>query len=294
MIAQYFPGETISSAMAPSAVDPDPAPATVYKDTVEALAATLAGRGALADLDPASSVICMMLPRGVVLSDAFSPGYRPPPANPGRSGHGAVTVADQDAVASRNGLGGYHGSVHLPDGSEIFYAAGVYSETAPQQLVNGIDAFGVPWKNVVATFYHELNESRTDAAIEDVNATGDNALLGWYSQAGQGEVGDLPINACNGNLALVFKEVARADGRAAPIQLMWSNADDGPASSTGAPGGRWPTRARSGRATGDLDEQRRRTGRPAVRRPGAVPGRDVVSGRQHRRHLLQLAVLHPA
>jgi hypothetical protein len=106
----------------------------------------------------------------------------------------------------------------------------VYSEGT-----NGIVAFDQPWKNVVATFYHELNEARTDAAVEDVNTTGNNGLLGWYSQTGQGEIGDLPINASGGDLSLVFKEVALANGSGtAPIQLMWSNADNGPASQTQA------------------------------------------------------------
>ena len=144
-----------------------------------------------------------------------------------------IRVGDDDAADSRHGLGGYHGSIYLTDGTEIYYAVGVYSDGA-----NGIDAFGVPWKNVVATFYHELNEARTDAAVEDVNSTGNNGLLGWYSQTGEGEIGDLPINACGDNLGLVFKEVGLADGSGTvPIQLMWSNADAGPASFTGANGG---------------------------------------------------------
>ncbi len=94
---------------------------------------------------------------------------------------------------------------------------------------NGIPAFDQPWKSVVATFYHELNEARTDAAVEDVNATGDGHLLGWYSQTGEGEIGDLPINEAQ-DIGLVFKEVPLSDGSGTvPIQLMWSNAADGPA-----------------------------------------------------------------
>jgi hypothetical protein len=239
VIAQYFPGH-ITSTMLPSAVDPEPAPATVYKDTAEALAVKLHGGGALGTAAATSSVICMMLPSGVVLSDDFSPGYRPPAANADgdeRRRRGVIRIGDDDAASSKNGLGGYHGSVHLADGSEIYYAVGVYSETAADGSVNGIDAFGTPWKNVVATFYHELNEARTDTDVEDVNSSGSDNLLGWYSQTGQGEIGDLPINASGGDLSLVFKEIALASGQGTvPIQLMWSNADDGPAASTGAHG----------------------------------------------------------
>jgi hypothetical protein len=233
VMAQYFPGATISSTMLPSAVHDGAAPGTVFKDTAEALAQQLHSQGALGSADPAKSVICMMLPQGVLLSDNFSPGFKPAAGASTAEGvkrrkRGVIKVEAGDAADSKNGLGGYHGSVHLTDGTEIFYAVGVYSESG-----NGIDAFGVPWKNVAATFYHELCEARTDAAVEDVNATGNNGLLGWYSQTGQGEIGDLPINACNGNLSLVFKEVQLAGAGTVPIQLMWSNADNGPAASTG-------------------------------------------------------------
>jgi hypothetical protein len=234
VMAQYFPGATISSTMLPSAVHDGAAPATVFKDTAETLAQQLHSQGVLGSADPAKAVICLMLPQGVVLSDSFSPGFTPPAGAKAaerfeRRKRGVIKLEAGDAADSKHGLGGYHGSVHLADGTEIFYAVGVYSESG-----NGIDAFGVPWKNVVATFYHELCEARTDAAVEDVNSTGNNGLLGWYSQTGQGEIGDLPINACHGDLSLVFKEVPLASvGGTVPIQLMWSNADDGPAASTG-------------------------------------------------------------
>jgi hypothetical protein len=233
VMAQYFAGKQISSTMLPSAVHDGAAPATMYKDAAEALATQLHAGGALGSAAPAQTVINMMLPPGVVLSDDFSPGFQPPAGQEAahqRRKAGVLKVGENEAADSKHGLGGYHGSVHLSDGTEIFYAVGVYSEGT-----NGIVAFDQPWKNVVATFYHELNEARTDAAVEDVNTTGNNGLLGWYSQTGQGEIGDLPINASGGDLSLVFKEVALANGSGtAPIQLMWSNADNGPASQTQA------------------------------------------------------------
>jgi hypothetical protein len=231
VIAQYYPGGAITSNMLPSAVHDAPVPATVYKDSAEALVTQLHDEGALGAADPANSVINIMLPSGVVLSDGFSPGFQPPAGQEEtfrRRSAGVIKISAEDAADSKHGLGGYHGSVHLADGTEIYYAVGVYSEGD-----NGIVAFDQPWKNVVATFYHELNEARTDAAVEDVNATGNNGLLGWYSQTGGGEIGDLPINAAGGDLSLVFKELQLADGSGTvPIQLMWSNADDGPASTT--------------------------------------------------------------
>jgi len=233
VMAQYYADGNISSTMLPSIVIEGAVPETVYKDTVESLATQLHGDASLANSDPAHTVINVLLPPGIVLSDDFSPGFSPPAGQEqahARRQQGVIRVDAGDAADSKNGLGGYHGSIHLPDGTEFYYAVGVYSEGD-----NGIVAFDAPWKNVVATFYHELNEARTDADVEDVNATGDGSKLGWYSQTGQGEIGDLPITACNGDLSLVFKEVELADNSGTvPIQLMWSNADAGPAASTGA------------------------------------------------------------
>ena len=167
----------------------------------------------------------------MVLSDDFSPGYVPPSGAVQSHAHrkaGVIRLDPEDAADSKHGLGGYHGSIHTAGGTTVYYAAGVYSEGN-----NGIAVFDQPWKNVVATFYHELNEARTDADVEDVNRTGKAAALGWYSQTGQGEIGDLPINEAT-DIHEVFIEEQLADGTGTvPIQLMWSNNDSGPAASTG-------------------------------------------------------------
>jgi hypothetical protein len=229
VIAQYY-AAPISSRMLPSAQRAMPLPETVYKDTAERMARELYAQGALGGEDPASCVINVMLPAGTLLSDDFSPGFQP--AAGAEEAHerreaGRIMIGDKDAVSSTEGLGGYHGSIDVGGGVTTYYAVGVYSDEG-----NGIVAFDEPWRNVVATFYHELNEARTDPDVERVNATGDNALLGWYSQQGEGEIGDLPMNACHGDLSLVFKEVELANGNGAvPVQLMWSNLANGPAAS---------------------------------------------------------------
>jgi hypothetical protein len=235
VIEQYFVGEWVTSTMLASVQHEVKLPGNVYKDFAERLAKQLHDAGALGDADPSQSVINMMLPRGIVLSDDFSPGSsaaeHEQEEEHERRGRGVIKIDPDDAASSKEGLGGYHGSIHLAGGETCYYAVGVYSEGD-----NGIVAFDEPWKNVVATFYHELVEARTDAAVEDVNATGNGKLLAWYSDTGQGEIGDLPINASGGDLSLVFKEVPLADGSGTvPIQLMWSNADAGPAAAAHVP-----------------------------------------------------------
>jgi hypothetical protein len=131
-----------------------------------------------------------------------------------------------DKDSSLEGLGGYHGSHVADGGTTIYFAAAVYSQTTAKGH-NGIPVWPDSWKNVVATLYHELSEARTDADVEAVNRTSNNNLLGWYSTKG-GEIGDIPITQAGNDLQSVFVEVALQSGQSAPIQLMWSNAAEGP------------------------------------------------------------------
>ena len=104
----------------------------------------------------------------------------------------------------------------------LYYSANLYSELRPNGAENGIAVFDKPWKNVVGTLYHELNEFRTDADVNDAIASGDNDLLGWSSRRGL-EVGDQL-----GNLRLVFKEVADAPRKKrVPVQFLYSSAVHG-------------------------------------------------------------------
>lgn len=192
VLAQYFPRAEVTTTFAGSKVHEGLVPATVTRDVVEALVPSL-------DLGP--TVACLLLPKGAVLVDTGD-------------------------VDSKRGLGGYHGSVKV-NGSERYYAVAVYSEGD-----NGIVAFDEPWKNVCATLYHELQETRTDPDVEDAirlgSAPGADRLLGWYSPQG-GEIGDIPMAEAGGDISRVMKEVPLADGSGTvPIQLLWSNAVGGP------------------------------------------------------------------
>ena len=152
-------------------------------------------------------------------------------------------LIEEDEFDSFHGLGGFHSSIHVPgsDPITIYYAVGVFSEILPDGRTNGIPVFDMAWKNVVATFYHELNEARTDPDVGDAKTINDSHL-GWYSdgiiispdnerQLG-GEIGDIPIEEAQKlglNLSSVFKEVRLSDGIATvPIQLQYSNAVHGP------------------------------------------------------------------
>jgi hypothetical protein len=233
VIAQYYPDGKPTSTFQPSRILEEPLAAAVYRDTVEELAASLERANGLSGFDLASTLFCFLLPRDVVLVDGDSTGQE-------RSGgdgdgddepaHNPALRERDEAVDSRHGLGGYHGSIHPrhgPDTETLYYAVGVYSEGD-----NGIPAFDEPWKSVCATFYHELCEARTDPDVEDAIRAGDSPdaerYLGWYSPKG-GEIGDIPMEEAGSNLGAVMREVPLADGSGTvPIQLMWSNAVGGP------------------------------------------------------------------
>jgi hypothetical protein len=83
----------------------------------------------------------------------------------------------------------------------------VYSEGQ-----NGIVALSEPWKNVVATFYHELCEARRNPDVEDVIRSGNEKQLGWYSNKG-GEIGDIPMSLAGAHLGARHGGGASRQGR---------------------------------------------------------------------------------
>lgn len=220
MLAQYFGGTAPTTVMLPSVVLAEKCPARVGKDTVEGWVAAMTTASQLPQAPLASTMYCFMLPRGIILADGPASG----PASGGAT-RPAAEIGEHDAADSTSGLGGYHGSVHV-GGETVYYAVGVYSDAT-----NGINGFpGASWKNICATFYHELNEARTDPDVEDAAsaASGGEHYLGWYSLK-DGEIGDIPMDEAGANLSAVMTEVPLADGSGnVPIQLMWSNAAGAP------------------------------------------------------------------
>jgi hypothetical protein len=233
VIAQYFKDGKASAAFKPSRILDGPLPMRVFRDTVEGFVAALDQSNGLSGFNLGSSVFCFMLPKGTVLVDGTSTGgdakHDDDDDDHDEPGGNLAARERDEAADSKHGLGGYHGSIHAKRGSgsdTVYYAVGVYSEGT-----NGIVAFDKPWKNVCATFYHELQEARTDPDVEDAIRAGNdpraNDFLGWYSPRG-GEIGDIPLDEAGPNLGGVMEEVPIVKGGTAPIQLMWSNAVGGP------------------------------------------------------------------
>jgi hypothetical protein len=213
VLLQYFRGAAnITTTFKPSQILPGAKPATLSQTDVEALLTKILNAGTLAAFDLGNSLFNFMLPRGTVLTIDDGQDDQAPEGSAGaRSGE------VEKESSSLNGLGGFHGSVHV-GGQTVFYAVGVFSEGN-----NGIVAFDQSWKNVVATFYHELNEARTDAGVED------NAVAWVNNENPSEEIGDIPMTLAGGDLGKVMQEVPLADGSGTvPIQLMWSDAVGGP------------------------------------------------------------------
>ena len=217
VIQQYFPNTgQITTKFVGSAKLATPVAATFSRDDVNPVVQGLINDGTLRGTDFDNTIICLMLPPGAVLTTDAAGGV------------GKLKLkGDRDADSSQEGLGGYHGSCHIGP-TRVYFAAGVYWQPLNGQP-NGIPVWPDAWKNIVAAFYHELNEARTDPDVEEAIRTNNDRLLGWYSNAANGgEIGDIPMNEAGANLHNVMIEVALASGKTAPIQLMWSNAVAGP------------------------------------------------------------------
>ncbi len=233
VVMQYFNNQPVSCTFKGSFFMSTWKPTNVPKSLLEQQVSGLYQGGAFKGMDLQNTVINFMLPRGAILGD---------PSAGQQSVVGlSAAVPKTDAEDSTGGLGGYHGSVHA-NGATVYYAVGVYSERLPNGGSNGIPVFDQNWKNVVATFYHELQEARTDPDVGDaVAGIGPNpaALCGWTSDSGN-EIGDYPIAEAR-QLSSVFVEIPLADGSGmVPIQLNYSNAVHGPEGPIAYPHGMEP------------------------------------------------------
>lgn len=248
VMSQYYPSGQITSTFTGSKILAGPPPEVVSQGDVENLVRTLFQDGTLGDVDFTSTVLNFMLPSGTILNTDTAPtqstiASRVEGASPAKKPAQPVpaVIPVEEEEDSTQGLGGYHGSVHVITGTDshtIYYAVGVYSEKRADGKTNGIPVFDESWKNVVATFYHELNEARTDPDVEDAIKAGNDPsatkFLGWVSAQGE-ECGDFPVFEAN-PLAEVFQEVKLTNGsETVPVQFQYSDADHGPGLPRSAP-----------------------------------------------------------
>jgi len=202
MLTQYFPGAKMSCDTMPSQVLEIPKPKSFGEPDVQGLVKKLFLDGSLPTSDLSTTIFNFMLPSGSELKLGKDSSF--------------------------HGLGGYHGSMHIKKkgtaSTTLYYSVGVFSEILPNGNENGIVAFDQPWKSVVGTFYHELNEFRTDADVDDAINGNQNDFLGWMSRQGE-EIGDQPIFAAGSDLSRVFKQVKAAGKKkiSLPVQFLYSN-----------------------------------------------------------------------
>ena len=203
VMLQYFPGAKVSCDPRASFVAGGAKPKAMGEAEVQALVIALYDNKQIVRSDLDSTIFNLLLPPATVLKLGSS--------------------------NSLNGLGGYHGSVHIQRGGKtvtLYYSANVFSQLLANGRENGIVAFDRPWKNVVGTLVHEINEFRTDADVNDAIQKRNNDFLGWTSRKGH-ECGDQPIFVA-AELNLVFKQIAASGGTSrVPVQFMYSNAVHG-------------------------------------------------------------------
>lgn len=232
VLLQYFNNQSINSTALPSHPLVGYIPNTVTRGDIQNILEWLHRQGFLQSFDLQNTVFNLLLPSGTVLT---------------ANNNAAIAIRDQSGASSSNssgdrlppseegdswsGLAGYHGSVVTATDDRVYYTVSVYSQRGASGKTQGIPAFAIPWKNVVATLYHQLIESRTDPDVEEAirHTANGNAeqYLGWVSDSGL-ELGDVPIRS-NIPLTSVFREVPLANGTGnVPIQLPYSNAIHGP------------------------------------------------------------------
>jgi hypothetical protein len=202
VMTQYFPGTGITCDTRASFLQNRAAPNQFTQDLLKQLMQDLFNQGLLKAQDLDATIFNLILPPGGILS--------------------------LDNADSRQGLGGFHDSLHFDSGGKrvtLYYSANVFSQVV-NGVENGIAVFDQPWKNVVATLYHELNEFRTDPDVGDAIEQRSNDFLGWTSRKGR-EVGDQPIFVAS-DLHQVFKEISGHDGGPKlSVQFLFSNAVHG-------------------------------------------------------------------
>ena len=228
VLLQYYNNQPIRSTAFASHPLVGYTPSTVTRGDIGNYVSYLHDQGFLQPFDLANTVINLVLPPGTILTTDQAAADSQREQSSGQSQEFSTASKDVD---SRAGLGGYHGSVVATNGDRVYFAVGVYSERYSNGATNGIPVFREPWKNVVATLYHQLIEARTNPDVEDAirdpSQLDSNQILGWVSDSGL-EIGDIPITE-EFPVSSVVREVPLANGKGSvPVQLPYSNYAGGP------------------------------------------------------------------
>lgn len=232
VLMQYFENQPIRSTALASHPLVGYTTKTVTRGDIQYMVGWLHRQGFLNSFDLRNTVFNLLLPSGTVLTvdnqATLTLSSEVVDGVPGESNNAIPAFEEGTSLA---GLAGYHGSVLTANGDRVYYTVSVYSERGANATTNGIPVFSLPWKNVVATLYHQLTESRTNPDAEEAmrnaaNGSGEQ-YLGWVSDSGM-EIADFPIRA-RIPLNSVFREVSLANNNGVvPIQLIYSNFAHGP------------------------------------------------------------------
>jgi hypothetical protein len=230
VMVQYFRGGHITSKFKGSRTLSGALPKRAGTHFLEGLIRDLFDKGTFDAFDLGNALFNFLLPAGIVLQLGGAADEFVPPGRRERRRGGREPKRADDSL---HGLGGFHGSVHIPTGrggtATAYFAIGAYSAPRPDGRDNGIVCFPDPWKNIVCTFYHELCEARTDPDVDDVIATQNLKLWGWADNAEGSECGDFPMEEVGNALGKIMQEVPLAKGTGkVPVQFQYSNYVHGP------------------------------------------------------------------
>src|SRR5438309_3861996 len=113
VMSQYYPSGKITSTFKPSQILPGTRPAVFSQGDVESLVQQLFAAGTLKGFDFSSTVFNFMLPSGTILNTDEAPTGGAISAQLEHAAAAKSQGAVREGEDSTNGLGGYHGSVHV-------------------------------------------------------------------------------------------------------------------------------------------------------------------------------------
>jgi hypothetical protein len=142
-------------------------------------------------------------------------------------------IISDGTTESTQQMNGYHSHVDLPQ-QRVYYGQDVGADAK-----NGFQITGDPVKDREATFFHELNEFRTDGNVPDqltyyddvtplVRSDGTPVLQHGQPLVGLGEIGDgaIDVSGLQGlPIGVVVAPFTTQSGLTVMCQKLWSNAD---------------------------------------------------------------------